>query len=97
MSEAHYLCELYVDEQDTVRGDCPDCYEIMRCNSFESGSIACSTLSEAFPNAAFDLLTDRPSRHYRDYDVDHYNILRHTLTQPKPRKAKLFVVDGGKT
>ena len=89
MSEAHYLCELYVDDQDT--------YEIMRCNSFESGSIACSTLSEAFPNTAFDLLTDRPSRHYRDYDVDHYNTLRHALTQPKKRKATLFVVDGGKT
>tara|TARA_R110000824_G_scaffold6318_5_gene29249 strand:+ start:208 stop:393 length:186 start_codon:yes stop_codon:yes gene_type:complete len=56
------------------------------------------TLSMAYPNHDFELVTDDPSEELEEYSPDLYDDLRYVLIKPVHRSSapsKLIVIDGG--
>jgi hypothetical protein len=85
----HHVVELEVDELE-------ECL-IMRCSTFQGASHICDILNDHFPYAVFDVLTDRPAIHLKDYDPERYAEIRDLIPPPKGKsRPNLIVVDGGK-
>ena len=85
----HHVVELEVDELE-------ECL-IMRCSTFQGASHICDILNDHFPYAVFDVLTDRPAIHLKDYDSERYAEIRDLIPPPKGGTGpNLIVVDGGK-
>ena len=69
----------------------------MRCSTFQGASHICDILNDHFPYAVFDVLTDRPAIHLKDYDPERYAEIRDLIPPPKGGTGpNLIVVDGGK-
>jgi len=85
----HHVVELEVDELE-------ECL-IMRCSTFQGASHICDILNDHFPYAVFDVLTDRPAIHLKDYNPERYAEIRDLIPPPKGGTGpNLIVVDGGK-
>jgi len=85
----HHVVELEVDELE-------ECL-IMRCSTFQGASHICDILNDHFPYAVFDVLTDRPAIHLKDYDPERYAEIRDLIPPPKGGTGpNLIVVEGGK-
>ena len=85
----HHVVELEVDELE-------ECF-IMRCSTFQGASHICDILNDHFPYAVFDVLTDRPAIHLKDYNPERYAEIRDLIPPPKGGTGpNLIVVDGGK-
>lgn len=83
----YYVVEMYVDELE-------ECL-VMRCSTIESASLICEKLSEAFPNAVFDIMDTEPVIKLRDYSPERYEELRSVLSS-RPKQPQLIVIEGGK-
>ena len=85
----HYVVECEVDELE-------ECL-IMRCSTFHGASHMVDILSEAFPNAVFDVMEDEPHIHMRNYNPERYQALKEIIVgKQKNHGPQLIVINGGR-
>ena len=71
---------------------------ITTCKTEAGGNAMIDTLSMAYPNHDFELVTDDPSEELEKHHPDLYDDLRYVLIKPVHRSSapsKLIVIDGG--
>ena len=71
---------------------------ITTCKTEAGGNAMIATLSMAYPNHDFELVSDDPTAELEKHHPDLYDVLRYVLIKPVHRSSapsKLIVIDGG--